>query len=135
MTNEKTLADKRYKTPPEYASGIRDALDRLSRSKFRASFRLSEKDAAYARGKGSAVIASHAADFIRERLAPAEPKNDGKQTPMRGHPVFTAQHATATCCRSCLEKWHRIPKGGELTAGEIAFCVSLIMRWIGDQLS
>ncbi len=29
----------------------------------------------------------------------AEPRNDGKQTPFRGHPVFTAQHATATCCR------------------------------------
>ncbi len=33
-----------------------------------------------------------------------------RQTPFRGHPVFIAQHATATCCRECLAKWHRIPR-------------------------
>ena len=133
--NDITDADDRYKIPPEYAAVVRATLDRLNRSKFRSSFRLTRKDAAYAREKGSALIASHAADFIRDRLAPAEPKNDGKQTPMRGHPVFTAQHATATCCRSCLEKWHRIPRGRALTDGEIDFVVALIMRRIGDWLT
>ena len=132
--NENPSADQRYNIPPECVPAIRDALAHLSHSKFRSAFRLSPKDAQYAREKGSAVIASHAGDFIRERLAPAEPKNDGRQTPMRGHPAFTAQHATATCCRSCLEKWHRIPRGRELTDGEIAFCVAIIMRWIGDRL-
>ena len=56
--------------------------------------------------KGLDVVLAHAADFIEKRLAPAYPTNDGKQTPMRKHPVFVAQHATATCCRGCLEKWH-----------------------------
>ena len=75
-------------------------------------------------------IRSHAYDFIRARLAPAEPKNDGKQTPMRGHPVFIAQHACACCCRGCLEKWHRIPKGRTLTEDEIEYIVEILMEWI-----
>ncbi|MEW7000701.1 DUF4186 domain-containing protein [Serratia ureilytica] len=78
---------------------------------FRARFRLNAKDQAYLEGKGLPLILSHARDFIDRRLAAAHPKNDGKQTPMRGHPVFVAQHATATCCRGCLEKWHGIPQG------------------------
>ena len=82
---------------------------RLSRSKFRSRFHLTEKDKAYAREKGPDTIRSHAKDFIEKRLAPAEIPNDGKQTPMRGHPVFIAQHATACCCRGCLAKWHGIP--------------------------
>jgi len=49
-----------------------------------------------------ANIEQHARDFVNECLAPELPKNDGKQTPMKNHPVFIAQHATATCCRKCL---------------------------------
>ena len=45
---------------------------------------------------------------IIKRIAPKEPLNDGKQTPMKGHPVFIAQHATATCCRECTRKWHKM---------------------------
>ena len=80
------------------------------------------------------TIRAHAADLIRKRLAPAEPLHDGKQTPMRGHPVFLAQHATATCCRNCLEKWHHIPKGRELTEEEQEYVVDVIMEWIRRQM-
>lgn len=79
-------------------------------------------------------VREHACDFIRKRLAPSEIPNDGKQTPMRGHPVFVAQHATATCCRGCLEKWHRIPKGRELTEAEQEYVVNVIMEWIGREI-
>ena len=79
-------------------------------------------------------VREHACDFIRKRLAPVEIPNDGKQTPMRGHPVFVAQHATATCCRGCLEKWHRIPKGRELTEAEQEYIVNVIMEWIGREI-
>ena len=68
-------------------------LVRLSRSNFRSRFHLKAQDKQYIREKGWNTIADHAADFVSKRLAPAEPKNDGKQTPMRGHPVFIAQHA------------------------------------------
>ena len=78
---------------------INETLERLSHSKFRSGFRLTKKDLAYLEEKGMEVMRSHAADFVKQKLAPAEPKNDGRQTPMSGHPVFKAMHATACCCR------------------------------------
>ena len=108
--------------------------DRLSRSRVRSRFRLSDKDRAYAAAKGRAVINDHALDFVRARLAPAEPKNDGKQTPMRGHPVFTAQHATATCCRGCLMKWHGIAEHRPVDEREVAYIVEVLDRWIVSQM-
>jgi hypothetical protein len=102
----------------------------LARSPFRAKFRLGAKERAYLLDRGLSLILDHAADFVTRRLAPAEPTNDGKQTPMRGHPAFIAQHATATCCRSCLAKWHGIPAGRALDAAEQAHIVAAIGRWI-----
>ena len=114
-------------------STIEQTLLRLQKSAFRAKFHLSEKDRQYIMDKGMGTIQHHAADFIRMRLAPAIIPNDGKQTPMRGHPVFIAQHATATCCRGCFEKWHGIPPGTELTPEQQKYAVDLIMRWIERQ--
>jgi hypothetical protein len=112
---------------------IDSLFDRLARSAFRSRFRLKGRELEYYRQKGKAVIGEHAEGFIRERLAPAEPANDGKQTPMRNHPVFIAQHATATCCRGCLEKWHRIPKGRQLTEVEVEHIVAVIAEWLRRQ--
>ncbi len=109
---------------------IDDKLNDLSYSKFRSSFHLRKKELAYLNNKGYAKVEEHAKDFIKNKLAPANPTNDGAQTPMKNHPVFIAQHATATCCRSCLEKWHHIPKGRELTTNEQNYIVALIMEWI-----
>ena len=104
----------------------------LTRSPFRQRFRLGAREKAYLDEKGLPTILKHASDFVSQRLAPAEPKNDGKQTPYKGHPVFLAQHATATCCRGCLAKWHRIEKGRELTTDEQAHVVSVIERWLRE---
>ena len=71
---------------------------------------------------------------MNARVASDFPKNDGKQTPMRGHPVFIAQHATATCCRGCIQKWHGIEKARALNEKEIDYIVALIMGWIERQL-
>ncbi len=109
---------------------IDDKLDSLKHSKFRSSFHLRKRELNYLKDKGYEVIESHARDFIKNKLAPAEPLNDGSQTPMKNHPVFIAQHATATCCRGCLEKWHHIPKHRELTDNEQNYIVALIMEWI-----
>lgn len=84
--------------------------------------------------KKAYTVRSHAFEFIEKRLAPAVIPNDGKQTPMRGHPVFVAQHATATCCQGCLQKWHSIPAGTELTAQQKEYVVDIIMEWIGRQM-
>ena len=102
----------------------------LARSEFRSRFRLGTKETAYLNEKGPKVVLEHGRRFIVERLADAEPKNDGRQTPMRGHPVFVAQHATATCCRSCLAKWHHIPQGRALVPDEIDYILSVIGRWL-----
>lgn len=102
----------------------------LQRSSFRTSFRLNSKDQQYLLQKGLPIVLEHAEHFIAERLAPAEIANDGKQTPMRGHPVFVAQHATATCCRGCLSKWHGLSAGRALTLEEQAYVVVVIERWL-----
>ncbi len=113
---------------------LSEALDKLSHSKFRSSFHLSEKDKAYVREKGMDTIRLHAKDFITTRLAPAVIPNDGKQTPMRGHPVFIAQHATACCCRGCLYKWYKVKPGKALTDKQIGKIVGLIMAWIEREM-
>ena len=104
--------------------------ERLAGSPFRRRFRLGPRERAYLEAKGLETILAHGRDFIEQRLAPAEPANDGKQTPMRGHPVFIAQHATATCCRSCLAKWHGIAAGRPLTEPEKDRVLAAIERWI-----
>ncbi len=109
---------------------IDNKLEELNRSKFRRSFCLRKKEIEYINNKGMDLIYEHALTFVETRLAPALIINDGKQTPMKGHPVFIAQHATATCCRGCLEKWHHISKGRELSDKEIRFVVALIICWI-----
>ena len=105
---------------------------RLARSRFRSRFRLDESDRALIAREGWETIAAHSRKIVRERLAPAAPRNDGHQTPMRGHPVFIAQHATATCCRGCLAKWHGIPAGRPLTADEVEFVVSVHLAWLRE---
>ena len=111
----------------------RQLFQKLGNSKFRSSFHLKQKDIDYINEKGMDTIRQHARDFIAKREAPAVIPNDGKQTPMKGHPVFIAQHATATCCRGCLEKWHKIPKGRVLTEQEQEYVVNVIMEWIKRQ--
>ena len=107
-----------------------DLFAALARSKFRSRFRLGAKDASYRNEKTLAVVLKHGRRFITERLADAQPKNDGKQTPMRGHPIFVAQHATGACCRGCLAKWHRIPQGRPLTPEEIDYILGVLARWL-----
>ena len=113
---------------------IDEALEKLQASPFRAKFRLSERERAYIGEKGLDTIREHARGFIETRLAPAELPNDGRQTPMRGHPVFIAQHATACCCRGCLEKWHGIPQGVPLSAEQQVYIVGMLMSWMRREM-
>jgi len=110
---------------------------RIERTKFRNSFQLKKADLEYLKEKGYREVERHSREIVAKRLAPAEIANDGKQTPMRGapkgHPVFLAQHATGTCCRGCLEKWHGIPQGRALTEEEQDYIVRVIMEWITRQ--
>lgn len=103
---------------------------KLSLSKFRSSFHLDNKDIEYIKDKGIKKIEEHAYDFVSKRLDLEKIKEDGKQTPMRGHPVFKAQHATGTCCRGCLYKWHHIDLKKELNEEDKRYIVRVIMKWI-----
>ena len=108
--------------------------DSLAKSNFRRSFHLGNKEREYLREKSMRVVMDHARDFVSRRLAPANPSNDGKQTPFKGHPVFVAQHATATCCRGCLQKWHNIKAGRELTSDERNHVAEVIERWLRHEM-
>lgn len=107
-------------------------LESLAKSKFRSSFKLGKKYIDYIDKVGLVKIRSHAKDFIEKRLA-VRPLNDGHQTPYKGHPVFIAQHATATCCRKCLNKWYKIAENKTLTDDEITSILNIIMKWIEKQ--
>ncbi len=113
---------------------MEDILYKLSKSKFRSSFHLNYKMKQYVNEKGIDTIRNHAYDFINNRIKPKVIINDGKQTPMKAHPVFIAQHATATCCRSCLYKWHHIEKNKELNDKEVDYIVNIIMKWIEKEI-
>ncbi len=113
---------------------LEELFERLSKSKFRSGFKLKPADFEYISEKGLQTIERHARDFVLKRLSPAEPKNDGKQTPMKGHPVFVAQHATATCCRNCLSKWHKIAPHKPLSRFEADYIVSVLIAWIKNQI-
>lgn len=120
-------ADKEY--------DLTKLFEKLSKSNFRSRFHLSTKDKEYIAAKGLATICKHAEDFVAKRLAPAVIPNDGRQTPMRGHPVFVAQHATGCCCRECFAKWHHIPAGRPLTEAEQKYAVTVLMTWIEKQVT
>jgi hypothetical protein len=107
----------------------------LQQNPFRRRQTLTGKDLAYLQRRGLETVLQHAADLVARRLAIAQPANDGKQTPWHGHPVFTAQHATATCCRGCLAKWHAIEQGRALTDEERRYIVEVIGRWLGPRLA
>ena len=114
---------------------LTDLFERLAKSDFRSKFHLSNKDKEYIEEKGLATIRKHAEDFVAKRLAPVYIPNDGKQTPMRGHPVFLAQHATGCCCRGCFAKRHHIPAGRQLTNEEQQYAVAVLMAWIEKQMT
>ena len=113
---------------------INTVLENLSKSTIRNKFHLKEKEINYIKEKGIDKIQEHTKDFINKRLAQAVIQNDGKQTPMRGHPVFIAQHATGCCCRGCLYKWHKIPKGVELSEEQKNYICEVIMTWIQREI-
>ena len=114
---------------------IDSKLNSLSKSKFRSSFHLRKYMYDYIDEKGMDKIKEHAYDFINNRLKVYNKEKDGMQTPMKGHPVFIAQHATGTCCRKCLNKWYNIPVERDLIDEEVNDIVSIIIKWIEHELN
>ena len=113
---------------------VEQAFEKLNNSKFRSSFHLDSSDRKYIEEKWLETVRNHARDFIRCRIAPAHIPIDGKQTPMKGHPVFKAQHACACCCRGCLYKWYKVKPGIELNDLQQEKIVNLLMAWIEKEM-
>lgn len=111
-----------------------NAFARLAKSKFRSRFKLTVEDCACIKRVGIETIRRHAEDFVREKLAPGVPDTDGKQTPMRGHPVFKTMHGSAMCCRGCMEKWWKVKHGVSLTEEQQSRAVNFLMEWIARHM-
>jgi hypothetical protein len=88
----------------------------------------------HARRKGRLGIRSAAESRLHRSIGSARPHRDGYQTPKNGNTIYYAQHATATCCRKCLEYWHGIPQGRPLTDDEVSYLTELICLYIDDRL-
>ena len=101
---------------------------------YKRIFHLNQKDIDYINEKDLDTIRQYTKDFIAKREATAYIANDGKQTPMRVHLVFIAQHATATCCRECIRKWHKMQPGKELSQVQQDYLVDVIMTWIQKEM-
>jgi hypothetical protein len=96
---------------------------------------IDEEALAHARKKGAVALRADAHKRVRQALGKAKPFRDGTQTPFRGRAVYYAQHATATCCRKCVEEWHGIPRGQALTEAEIAYLAELIVLYFDERLA
>lgn len=87
----------------------------------------------YARRKGKVKLLEAVTKRLRTCIAPAQPFHDGWQTPMNSdspNPIYNAQHATATCCRRCLEYWHGVPMGRELSSEELEYFANLVFQYL-----
>lgn len=97
-------------------------------------FVLGEAEQEYVASRGMDILRLHATDFVKKRLAPAAPKNDGRQTPTKGHPVFIAQHACGCSDRGSLAQFYDIEKGRALTSEEVELIVDVILTWIEENI-
>lgn len=111
---------------------IDTVLAALAASGERGCYKLSTADKSQLRIAGLTKVMKQAADIIDRHIAPERPVNDGTQTPRKGHPVYVAQHATATCCRGCIATWHGIDAGRALTPDEKAHILEVLRRWLAQ---
>jgi hypothetical protein len=90
----------------------------------------------YARRKGRKKLLSDLPDFLRKHIGPPRDAFDGRRvpwpqrTPQRMNPYFYGQHATGTCCRTCLETWYGIPQDRKLSPKEIIFFTAVLTDYI-----
>lgn len=90
----------------------------------------------HAHERGLYRLRADAEKIIGKSVSAEKPYRDGYQTPREGSPeiVHYAQHATAACCRKCIEYWHGIPQGRALASTEVAYLQDLIMRYIEERV-
>jgi hypothetical protein len=95
---------------------------------------IDERAVLHARRKGRPGLRTLAEKRIRRSVGPAQPVRDGYQTPFEGNVIYYAQHATVCCCRTCIEYWHGVPKGEELTEEQIEYFLNLVTMFIEERM-
>jgi hypothetical protein len=95
---------------------------------------IDERARNHALRKGRVALLVAADKRLATSVGRENPYRDGRQTPFEGNVLYYAQHATASCCRTCIEYWHDIPKGRPLTTGELTYLGRLLERFIADRL-
>jgi hypothetical protein len=75
----------------------------------------------------------HVKSILQKRLI--NPFQDGRQTPVNGNEITNyAQHATATCCRKCIEVWHDIPEDATISNEQMDFFTDLALLFIEEKV-
>jgi len=91
----------------------------------------------YAKRKGKIKLREAARKRLVQSIGRAHPFRDGTQTPLledSPNPIWNAQHATATCCRRCVEYWHGIPRGRALNGAEMDYLTGIVSVFLDEKL-
>lgn len=73
-------------------------------------------------------------ELVRTRIGSAEHPRERRQTTWHKDVVAYGQHATATCCRRCVEYWHGIERGRPLTDAEVRRLTALVTIFLDLRL-
>ena len=114
---------------------IEEVFSKLNKTGRISNFSLGDAEIEYVSSRGIEILRLHATDFIQKRIAPKEPKNDGYQTPAKGHPVFLAQHACGCNDIDSVEQFFGFKKGSLLKEKEVNLIVDVIVSWLEDQIA
>jgi len=87
-----------------------------------------------ARKKGGEKVSEELRKRLISSVGPANPPFDGRQTPLKGNVIYYAQHAIGACCRKCINEWHGIPMGDELTPAEIDYLAALAQLYLDHRI-
>ena len=98
--------------------------------------KIDEKAMNHALRKGLSGLRMATEQRLLKSIARPRKENpwDGRGTPKRGNVIYYAQHATATCCRPCIEAWHGIDRNRSLTELEQKNMTQLIMLYIHKKM-
>jgi uncharacterized protein DUF4186 len=91
----------------------------------------------HARRKGRKGLRERVRKHLSTAIGPANPWHDGIQTPMEmeaPNAIPYGQHATATCCRKCVEYWHGIPRGKIICEQDLIYLAELVCRFLEERI-
>jgi len=97
------------------------------------SMPITEADLEKAYQRGPAKIEGMINNRMTNVIGIEKPWRNG-YTPYSGDVIYYAQHATATCCRRCMEYWYNIPQGRQLTTQEVSFSSELIKLYLQERI-